>query len=131
MITKVISVRTAPEIHAEITRLSKAYRKSQSEVARILIEEALAQRAEEMTATQFQLVENRLAYIERRFSGWMAKLARGVAESLFYNEQMATYDLNDAEKQVVNQEALKFVREFMKMKHEHSNQDSQQVDQAS
>jgi hypothetical protein len=131
MASKVITIRIAPEIHGEIVRLSNAYRKGQSEVARILIEEALAQRAEDMTASQFQLVENRLANIERRSAGWMAKLARGVAESLFYSEQMATFDLNSIDKQVVNEAALKFAREFMNMKHERANHEQQQVEQAS
>jgi predicted transcriptional regulator len=127
MASKVITIRIAPEIHGEIARLSNAYRKRQSEV----IEEALAQRAEDMTASEFQLVENRLAVIERRFSAWMAKLARGIAESLFYSEQMATFDLNATEKRVVNEAALKFVREFVKMKHENANPEHRQIEQAS
>jgi hypothetical protein len=83
-----------------------------------LIEEALAHRSEEMTATQFQLVENRLAYMEKRFSAWMAKLARGIGTAWFYSEQLATFELEDDEKRVVNEDALKFVREFMKVKTE-------------
>jgi predicted DNA-binding protein len=118
MKTQTITVRVAPELYEEITRLSKTYRKTQSAVARVLIEEALAQRAEDMTASQFQLVENRLAYIERRFSGWMVKLSRAIAESLFYSEQMATFDLESNDKKVVEDAAQKFVRQFMQFKHE-------------
>ena len=118
MVSQQITVRVTPEIYEEITRISKAYRKSQAEVARVLLSEALSTRAEEMTATQFQLVENRLAYIERRFSGWMIKLARAIAESLFYAEQMATIDLSNEDRAVIDDAAKKFVRQFMQMKHD-------------
>ncbi len=114
----VVGVRVAPEVLEELQRLARANNKSQSEIARLLIEDALARRAEENADTQFQLVENRMAYIEKRFSGWMIKLARAIAESLYYSEQMATVDLEAKDKELVNEQAQKFVREFMKMKHE-------------
>jgi len=114
----VIGVRVAPEILEELQRLARANNKSQSEIARLLIEDSLARRAEEITDTQFQLVENRMAYMEKRFSGWMIKLARAIAESLYYSEQMATIDLASQDKELVNEQAQKFVRDFMKMKHQ-------------
>jgi hypothetical protein len=116
MVSQLIGVRVPPETYAEISRLAKSYRKTPSEITRLLIEEGLAHRAEEMTATQFQLVENRLAYIERRFSGWMVKLARAIAESLYYSEQMATYDLSAKDKKATQEAATKYVREFLKSK---------------
>lgn len=120
MVSPQITVRVAPEIYEEISRLSKAYRKPQSHVARILLEEALAKRAEDLTASQFQIVENRLAYIERRFSGWMVKLARAIAEALFYAEEMATIELDDQDRKAIKAAAEKFVREFLKAKHSDS-----------
>lgn len=118
MKSPLLNIRVAPEIFEEIARLAKAQGKTQSAVARQLIEDALARRAEDMTASQFQLVENRLAYMERRFSGWMIKLARAIAESLFYSEQLATLDLEDDERKAVDEAAEKFVRAFMQVKHE-------------
>ncbi len=118
MTAPVIGIRVAPEILEELQRLARANNKSQSEIVRSLLEDALARRAEEITDTQFQLVENRMAYIEKRFSGWMIKLARAIAESLYYSEQMATVDLEAPDKELVNEQAQKFVREFMKFKHQ-------------
>jgi hypothetical protein len=118
MKSPLLNIRVAPEIFEEIARLAKAQGKTQSAVARQLIEDALARRAEDMTASQFQLVENRLAYMERRFSGWMIKLARAIAESLFYSEQLATLDLEDDERKAVDEAVEKFVRQFMQVKHE-------------
>jgi predicted transcriptional regulator len=127
MVSRNLGVRLSPELAAEIARLAKAYRKPQSEIARLLIEEALEHRAEEMTASQFQLVENRMAYMERRFSGWMVKLARAIAESLYYSEQMATIDLKPKDKKMVQDAAAKYVREFMKTTHEDPNKASKEA----
>ena len=127
MVTRMVGVRLAPEIYAEVARLAKSHRKPQSEIIRLLVEEALAHRAEEMTASQFQLVENRLAYIERRFSGWMVKLARAIAESLYYSEQMATIELKPKDKKFVKDGAEKFVREFMKTVHDDPNKASNEA----
>lgn len=121
----VLGIRVAPEVHEELKRIAKANKKTQSEVARLLLEEAIARRSEELTETQFQLVENRLTYMERRFSGWMVKLARAIAESLYYTEQLATVDLDKDDKRIVNQAAEKFVREFMKMKHDDPGRSSE------
>jgi predicted CopG family antitoxin len=119
----VLTIRVAPEVYEEVKRLAKANKKTQSEVARLLLEDAIARRSEELTDTQFQMVENRLTYMERRFSGWMVKLARAIAESLYYTEQLATVDLDKDDKRIVNQAAEKFVREFMKMKHDQRHED--------
>lgn len=122
-----IYVRLSPELHAEVARLAKSYRKPHAEVARLLLEEALAHRAEEMTASQFQIVENRMAYIEKRFSGWMVKLARGIAESLYYTEKMATIDFNAKDKKMIKDAAAKYVREFMKTAHEDPSKASKEA----
>jgi hypothetical protein len=123
MAAPALNTRVSPEVYEEVMRLAKANKKTQAEVTRLLIEEALARRANEITDAQFQMVENRLAYMERRFSGWMVKLARAIAESLYYTEQMATVELDKDDKALVNDAAQKFVREFMKMKHDQRHED--------
>lgn len=111
-----LTIRIEPEIYEEILRLAKANDKSISEICRLLITERLAQRAEEITASQFQLVENRLAYIEKRFTAWMIKIARAAAQGLFYSEQMVLAEAEPREQQLIKDAAELFVREFMKSK---------------
>lgn len=117
MVSPQISVRLAREVYEELSIIAKANGKTQAEVARELINEALVHRAEGMTDSQFQLVEVRLGYIERRFSGWMGKLSRAIAECLWYTQQIATCELEPPEEQMIHQAAQKFVRQFLQMKH--------------
>jgi len=111
-----ISTRFEPEIYEEILRLAKANKKRPVEIVRLLVADALARRAEELTASQFQLVENRLDYIEKRFSAWMIKIARASAKGLFYSEQIALADASRDEKKLIKDHAETSVREFMKSK---------------
>ena len=111
-----ISTKLEPEVYEEILRIAKANNKTTSETVRLLIRDALATRAEQLTASQFQLVENRLQYIERRFSAWMAKIARVAAETRFYAEQMMLYDAEEQEKELLKEAAQKSVREFLRSK---------------
>lgn len=83
-----IGLRVSPEVYEELERLSKTDRKTQAAVARVLIAEALARRAADITASQFQMVENRLVRIERRFSRWIIKRARAIAESLYVSHRL-------------------------------------------
>jgi hypothetical protein len=83
-----IGLRVSPEVYEELERLSKTDRKAQAAVARGLIAESLARRAADITASQFQLVENMWVEIERRFSRWMINRARAIAESLYVSHQL-------------------------------------------
>lgn len=114
MPAQVVSTRFDPEVQAEILRLAKSYKKTPSEIVRLLVQDALTKRAEELTASQFQMVENRLSYMEKRFSAFMVKNARAAAECLFYCEQMVLTEATDKEKKLLRTAAKTFAREFLK-----------------
>lgn len=111
-----VGIRFEKEIYEEILRLAKSHKKSTAEIVRLLVRDALAQRAEELTASQFQMVENRLAYLEKRFSAFLVKTARAAAEGLFYSEQIVLSEASEKERLLLKEAAQKYSREFLKAK---------------
>lgn len=107
------SVRLSPQMTEEVMRLAKANGKSAADMIRQLVQDSLIRRAEDTTDTQFHLVEKRLARMEERFVAWMIKLSKASSKGLFFTEQLALYEVDEAEQQLLQNAANAYVRRFL------------------
>lgn len=124
-------VRFQPKVSEEILRLAKANGVTATQMIQELVREAIIARAEELTDSQFQYVEQRLKRIEERFAGWMIKLSKAISLVLFYVEQLALYEVPEKDQRALKRAAERFMSDFLQIKTsrhlkddpEHSEQD--------
>lgn len=121
-------VRFPPEIAEEVYRLAKANGVSQSDMIRDLVRDGIIVRAEATTNSQFQYVEQRLRRIEERFAGWMIKLSKATAQTWFFTEQLALFEVDEEDQIALRRAAERFMQQFLQIKtaryeREHPDQD--------
>ena len=111
---KVVSTRLSPEAHEEVLKIAKAHhRDSLSDAIRQLIDEALAHRAEAMTASQFELVSNRIDYMEKRFSAFHAMTIRAIAKAVYFAKENMLLEADDEQRSFLEDDAEKFAENFI------------------
>lgn len=126
-----ISVRIAPKVYEELSRIAVANRASVSDLTRELINEALIHRAESLTQSQFQHVEARLDYMEKRFSSFMVKIIMGVARGLYFSEQTFLTEATEEQKTFFHRKADAFAAEFLKTRGDRTMDVIEQTKEAS
>jgi len=97
-------------------------------MVRTLLEERLTERADERLSESYDRVEQRLKRIESRFSAFLAKAVRLIAQDLYLDwYYLRTYtELGEdkAEMKKVNEEARQFAgQQLQKMKDEFTDND--------
>ena len=111
---KVVSTRLSPEAHEEVLKIAKAHHSdSLSDAIRQLIDEALAHRAEAMTASQFELVSNRIKHMEERFSTFHAMTIRTLARTLYFAREHMLLEADDAQREFLEKDAIKYSETFI------------------
>lgn len=123
-----VSAAVSPAIAEEIDRLAKSNGVTKSTMVRTLLEERLTQRADERLGESYDKVEQRLKRIESRFSAFLAKAVRLIAQDLYLDwYYLRTYtDLADdkAAMKKLNEEARNFAgQQLQKMKDEFTDSD--------
>lgn len=123
-----VSSVVSPAIAEEIDRLAKSNGVTTSTMVRTLLEERLTQRADERLGESYDKVEQRLKRIESRFSAFLAKAVRLIAQDLYLDwYYLRTYtDLADdkAAMKKLNEEARNFAgQQLQKMKDELTDSD--------
>lgn len=123
-----ISAAVSPAIAEEIDRLAKSNGVTKSTMVRTLLEERLTQRADERLGESYDRVEQRLKHIESRFSAFLAKAVRLIAQDLYLDwYYLRTFtDLADdkAALKKLNEEARNFAgQQLQKMKDELTDSD--------
>jgi hypothetical protein len=107
-----VSAAVSPAVAEEIDRLAKSNGVTKSTMVRTLLEERLTDRANERLSESYEKLEKRLKHIESRFSSFLAKAVRLIAQDLYLDwYYLRTYtELGEdkAEMKKVNEEARNF-----------------------
>jgi plasmid stability protein len=83
-----VTIRFSTEAYEELLRISAAqHGGSIADAVRQLIDQALVHRAEQMTASQFELVGKRLESLEKTLSRWLALGSKIDLLTLFYSRE--------------------------------------------
>lgn len=111
-----VSAVVSPSIVEEIERLAKANGVTRSTMIRQLLEEKLTERANQRQAGTYEKLEQRLAHIEKRFSGLMVKAIRVSAEDLYLGAYYYRYftDMDKDQLKKMKGEAKAFAGEILK-----------------
>lgn len=123
-----VSAVVSPAIAEEIDRLAKSNGVTTSTMVRTLLEERLTQRADERLGESYDRLEQRLKRIESRFSAFLAKAVRLIAQDLYLDwYYLRTYtELGEdkAEMKKVNEDARNFAgQQLQKMKDKFTDDD--------
>jgi len=109
-----VSARFSPEAYEELMRIAKAqHGGSMADAVRQLVDEALIQRAEAMTASQFELVSNRIDYMEKRFSAFHAMTIRAIAKAVYFAKENMLLEADDEQRSFLEDDAEKFAENFI------------------
>jgi len=114
MTTTQLCSRFPQEVCEEIYRIAKAEQTTSANVVRELVEEALAHRAEAMTASQFELVSNRLDYMEKRFSAFHAMGLQVAAKTLYFARENMLLECNPEQREFFDNDANGFARNYIR-----------------
>jgi len=110
-----VSARFSPEAYEELMRIAKAqHGGSMADAVRQLVDEALIQRAEAMTASQFELVSNRIDYMEKRFSAFHAMGLQVAAKTLYFARENMLLECNPEQKEFFDNDANGFARNYIR-----------------
>lgn len=104
------------EMEEEILRLAKVNAVTPSEMIRALVLDGIVVRAESSTNSQFQYVERRLHRIENRFAAWLIKISKSSAQTWFFVEQLALFEVDEDDRRALKQAADDFMRQFLQQK---------------
>ncbi len=115
------------EMEEEILRLAKANKVKPCEMIRALVLDGIVVRAEAATTSQFQYVERRLQRMENRFVGWLIKISKSSAQTWFFCEQLALFEVDEKDQIALREAAQNFMRQFLQQKTSPHLKDDQEL----
>lgn len=112
----IVSAAVTPAIMEEIDRLAATSKRSRSEIVRNLLEAQLTERANQRMEAAYAQLDKRLARMDDRFSGFLVKAIRLIAQDLY----LTRYELReltaiaDEDYRKVNEKAKTFAGDQLK-----------------